>query len=186
MREYWQRMLGRIRGREVDRELEAEFAAHIEMAVEDNLRKGMKPEEARRLAVMKFGSRLSAAEQASDQRGLPGLEWFFRDLGYAIRGMRRNPGFTAVAVAMLALGIGVNATVFTVTNAVLFNGFPLVEGNDRILYMTTGRGCCVSYPDFEDWRAQAKSFEGMALVHGVAVTMSDQNGFPERYDATEV
>jgi predicted permease len=185
-RERWERAIGFVRGRRADDDLEAELAAHIEMAFEDNLRSGMTPEDARRKAAMKFGSLLSAAEQASDQQGLPGLESFFRDLGYAFRGMRRNPGFTAIAVLMLALGIGVNATVFTVTNAVLFKGFPLVEGNDRIVYMTTGRGCCVSYPDFEDWRSQAKSFEGMALVHGIAVTFSDRNGTPERYDATEV
>ena len=87
---------------------------------------------------------------------------------------------------MLALGIGVNAAVFTVTKAALFAGFPLVERNDRLLYITSSRGCCVSYPDFEDWRAQAMSFEGMALVHGVQRILSDQSGFPESYNATEI
>ena len=77
---------------------------------------------------------------------------------------------------MLALGIGVNATVFTVTNAVLFKGFPLVDRNDRLLYVSNG-GCCVSYPDFEDIRAQAKSFEGMAIVHGIAKILGDGRGF---------
>ena len=61
-----------------------------------------------------------------------------------------------------------------------------VDRNDRILYLSTGRGCCVSYPDFEDWRAQAKSFVDMAVVHGIAINLSDKGGFPERYDATEV
>ena len=87
---------------------------------------------------------------------------------------------------MLALGIGVNAAVFTITKAALFSGFPLVERNDRILYITSSRGCCVSYPDFEDWRAQATSFTGMALVHGAQRILSDQKGFPESYDATEI
>ena len=90
-----------------------------------------------------------------------------QDARYAFRALRRSPGFTAVAVLTLAVGIGVNAAVFTVTNAVLFKGFPLVEQNDRLLYMTRRAGCCVSYPDFLDWRAQAKSFTGMAIVHGV-------------------
>ena len=109
-----------------------------------------------------------------------------RDLQYAVRILSRSPGFTAAAVVMLALGIGANAAVFTVTNAVLFKGFPLVERNDRILYIAGRSSCCVSYPDFEDWQAQTKSFEGMGVVHGVGIVLSDQHGFPERYDATEV
>ena len=114
------------------------------------------------------------------------MESFLTDVNHAFRGLRRNPAFTIAAVTMLALGIGVNAAVFTVTKAALFAGFPLVERNDRLLYITSSRGCCVSYPDFEDWRAQARSFEGMALVHGVQRILSDQNGFPESYNATEI
>jgi putative ABC transport system permease protein len=109
------------------------------------------------------------------------------DLRLSCRALIQNPGFTLVAVTMLALGIGVNATVFTVTNAVLFKGFPLVQGNNRLVYITPkGSNCCVSYPDFLDWRAQAKSFEGMAIVHGVGKILSDSSGFAERLDATEV
>jgi putative ABC transport system permease protein len=109
------------------------------------------------------------------------------DLRLSCRALINSPGFTVVAVTMLALGIGVNATVFTVTNAVLFKGFPLVQRNDRLVYITPkGSNCCVSYPDFLDWRAQAKSFEGMAIVHGVGKILSDPSGFAERLDATEV
>ena len=108
-----------------------------------------------------------------------------QDMRFAVRGLRRSPGFTITAIATLALGIGINAAVFTVTKAALFTGFPMVPNNDRILYIS-GNGCCVSYPDFEDWRAQAKSFTGMAIVHGVRRVFSDPNGFPESYDTTEV
>jgi predicted permease len=111
---------------------------------------------------------------------------WLKDIALAWRGLRRTPGFTAVAVLTLGIGIGVNAVVFTVTNAVLFKGFPLVRGNDRLVYMTSGPGCCVSYPDFEDWRAQATSFEGLAIVHGIPITLADASGFAERHDATEV
>ena len=106
------------------------------------------------------------------------------DVRLSLRTLIKNPGFTVVAVAMLAVGIGVNAAVFTVTNAVLFKGFPLVKENDRLLYISNG-GCCISYPDFEDIRTQAKSFEGMAIVHGVSKTLNDENGFAERLDANE-
>jgi predicted permease len=108
------------------------------------------------------------------------------DIRLSLRTLVKNPGFTAVAVTMLAVGIGVNATVFTVTNAVLFKGFPLVQGNDRLRYISyKNSNCCVSYPDFLDWRAQSKSFEGMAIVHGVTIALTDSSGFPENLSGNE-
>lgn len=112
------------------------------------------------------------------------MSWL-TDLGFGVRNLAKNPGFAAVAVATLAVGIGVNATVFTVANAVLFKGFPLVAKNDRMAYLSND-GCCISYPDFEDYRAQAKSFEGLAITHGVSSVFSDGNGIPERLFVTEV
>src|SRR5580704_13457975 len=97
----------------------------------------------------------------------PWLDGFVQDVRHSIRGLRHSPGFALTAIATLAVGIGVNAAVFTVTNAMLFKGFPLVERNDRILYMgSAGPGYAhfVSYPDFEDWRTQSKSFKGMGAV----------------------
>jgi len=108
------------------------------------------------------------------------------DIRLGLRNLVKNPGFTAVAVTMLAVGIGVNATVFTVTNAVLFKGFALVQGNDRLRYISyKNSNCCVSYPDFLDWRAQSKSFEGMAIVHGVGIALTDSSGFPENLSGNE-
>lgn len=107
------------------------------------------------------------------------------DLRLSLRALIKNPGFTAVAVAMLALGIGVNATVFNVTDAVLFKGFPLVERNDRLLYISNGN-CCISYPDFEDIRSQAKSFQGMGITHGFSKVLNDDTGFAEHIDITEI
>lgn len=111
--------------------------------------------------------------------------YLLNDIRLGLRNLAKNPGFTAVAVAMLALGIGVNATVFTVTNAVLFKGFPLVERNDRLVYLSNG-GCCVSYPDFLDYRAEAKSFQGMGITHGITIMLNDDAGFPENVQSTEV
>jgi len=109
------------------------------------------------------------------------------DIRLGLRTLVKNPGFTAVAVATLAAGIGVNATVFTVTDAVLFKGFPMVSGNDRVRYIGyKNSNCCVSYPDFLDWKAQSKSFDDMAIVHGVSKVLGDATGFPERLDVTEV
>src|SRR5262249_26065874 len=86
-------------------------------------------------------------------------------------------------------GIGVNAAVFTVANAVLFRGFRGIDRNDRILYVHSernGQYSGVSYPDFEDWRAQARSFEDMGAVADSKITLKDQSGFPERYTATRI
>jgi putative ABC transport system permease protein len=109
-----------------------------------------------------------------------------QDLRYAIRALKKSPGFTLAAVLMLALGIGVNAAVFAITNAVLFKGFRLVQDNDRLLYIGMEGPCCVSYRDFEDWRSQASSFKGMAVVHGKGLTLGDERAWPERHDGTEV
>jgi putative ABC transport system permease protein len=104
--------------------------------------------------------------------------------------MRRAPAFTAVAVATLAIGIGINAAVFSVTDAVLFKGFRLIDRNDRLLYIGTqknGRGCCASFPDFVDWRAQARSFVDLAAVADRQIALSDGNeSGTEHYDATEI
>jgi predicted permease len=109
------------------------------------------------------------------------------DLRYAVRGLRRSPGFALTAIITLAVGIGVNTAVFTLSNAVLFSGFPSVEDNERIVYVASDdSACCLSYPDFMDWRAQATAFEDMAVVHGVSVSLSDTTGFPESRDASEV
>ena len=85
------------------------------------------------------------------------MNGFMNDARYALRGLSKSYGFTAAAILMLALGIGVNAAVFTVTKAVVFNGSRSIDRNDRIVYIGSGGPCCVSYPDFEDWLAQAIS-----------------------------
>ena len=117
------------------------------------------------------------------------LDSLAQDIRSSLRDMRRAPAFTAVAVLTLAVGIGVNTTVATVTSAVLFKGFRLVERNDRILYIGTqnnGRGCCASYPDVLDWRAQSRSFADMAAAADLQITVRDANGAAEHYDATRM
>lgn len=106
------------------------------------------------------------------------------DIRLGLRALVKSPGFTVVAVTMLAFGIGINATVFTVTNAVLFKGFAQVQRNDRLVYISNG-GCCVPYADFLDYRAQAKSFEAMGIVHGVGFVLNDGSGPAESVEVNE-
>jgi len=109
------------------------------------------------------------------------------DVRFAVRALRHAPGFALTAIGMLALGIGANATVFTLSRAVLFSGFPSVADNDRIAYVASSRSsCCLSYPDFLDWRERTTSLEGMAVVRGITVSLSDTAALPEGRDATEV
>jgi putative ABC transport system permease protein len=109
-----------------------------------------------------------------------------QDIRFVLRAWQRSPGFTFIAVATLAVGIGVNAAVFTITNAVLFRGFPHADPDNRILYIGTNGG--VSYPDFEDWRAQTKSFNGMAVVAngGLRLVLNDGSGAPQTCDGTQL
>jgi putative ABC transport system permease protein len=123
------------------------------------------------------------------------MSGLWRDLRYAIRVLAKSPGYTVVAVLALTLGIGANAIVFTLTNAMLFKGFPF-DRSDRIVYMgtrdiaRTGRYTSlfgpVSYPDFRDWRAQAKSFTGIAAARFEEFTLSDDTDLPETLRGVEV
>jgi putative ABC transport system permease protein len=135
--------------------------------------------EAPRLARITFGAVEASKDAYRESRGLAWLDGIFYDLRFALRSLRRDRAFTITAITMLALAIGLNVTVFTVMNTMLFRGFPLVKGNDRLVYIQErypSGFCCLSYPDFEDWRAQAQSFQGMAFVGGTSISLSDGGG----------
>ena len=111
------------------------------------------------------------------------------DLRFTLRGLRHDRTYTFAAVAMLALAIGLNATVFTIVEAMLFRGAPLVKRSDRLVYLQEHRplgGCCIAYPDFEEWRAEARTFAGLAFVGSGAIALRDGDGRPVDTRATTV
>jgi predicted permease len=128
--------LCKLRGLFLKRNLEQEMAdeieSHLEMQIEDNQRQGMSPEEARYVALRKFGGVDQVKEVYRDRRGLPFVETFLRDLRYGGRMLRRSPIITTVAIVSLALGIGANTALFSVVEAVLLKTLP-VEAPDRLM-----------------------------------------------------
>ncbi len=166
------RLGGVFTGERRDRDFDAELDSHLQLHVDDGLRRGLSAAEARRQAVLKIGGLERTREQHRDRRGLPALETLLRDLRYAVRVLRQRPGYSVAAIVVLALGIGANTAIFSVVHAVLLRPLPFPDA-DRLTFvwhtpppdafpgMTR---FTVSPANFLDWQRQARSFERMGLM----------------------
>src|SRR5215831_14153169 len=170
----WARMLDTVR-HEPDLEFKAELEEHVRLLAERYRRQGMTSEAAMLAARRQFGNTTLLQEDLRAMQMIPAIESLRRDLTYAVRMLRRNPGFAATAVLTLALGIGATTTIFSVCNAVLFKPLPYAEP-DRIVMlserMPDGKLSGVAPANFVDWRNQSRSFSGMAALRTTSFSSS--------------
>jgi putative ABC transport system permease protein len=158
-----------------DRELDDELRSYIDQLAEDKIRAGMKPEDARRAARIELGGVEQVKENVREIRVGAWFDSFLQDLRYGARMLRKNPGFTAVAVLTLALGIGANTAMFSVINAVLLRPLPYTNPQQLLVLQELSPSVGVhspSYPDFLDWRKQSKTMPQMAALNNRSFNLS--------------
>ncbi|HEX9895298.1 MAG TPA: ABC transporter permease, partial [Gemmatimonadales bacterium] len=175
----------------VEGERAEEFRFHLEQAAEKYRRQGMSATEARRRAALAFGNVPATMEAVRDQRGTRWLEDVAHDLRYAVRQLARTPGFTAVAVITLALGIGANTAIFSVVDGVLLRPVVLSDADRLVVVWETDRASSTtrepaSWPDFVDFRRETRTLTAAAAVSGADVSLLPDRGEPVRISGAAV
>jgi putative ABC transport system permease protein len=152
-----------------ERDLDEELQHHIEVKTQENVAAGMSPEEARYAALRAFGGVEQKKEECRDADRLRWIEDLIQDVRYGLRQLRRNPGFTAVAVITLALGIGANTAIFSVVDGVLLAPLPYAQPNRLVAIWESnlhyGWHVWISYLNFRDWQRDARAFRSVAAFY---------------------
>jgi putative ABC transport system permease protein len=172
----------------MDGELEEELRYHLEREAELNARDGMTPEEARRAALRAFGGVEQARELCREARGVRMLQDLWRDLRYGVRTLRKQPGFTLVAVLTLALGIGASTTIFSAVNPILFEPLPYPQADRLVMVLETADNGSRNPGTFGMYRGLAersRSFDALAVYRTWQPAMSGAE-HPERFEGQRV
>ena len=171
-----------VRLRRFDRELAEEAEAHILERIDELVESGMERREAECAARREFGNRTAALESSRDAWSFPTLESFFKDVRYGLRMLRRRPGFTAVVIATLALGLGANAAIFALIDAIGFRpmAVPHVDQIARIFSTTPqDRQGYFSYPEYQAVASQANAFSSVVAIGGRGIRIKNADNTHE-------
>src|ERR1700734_1183967 len=182
---YWRNAFGRQRS---DCDLDAEVRSFFKSLAEEKMGQGLSLEEARRAARLELGGIEQVKEEVRDVRAGAWLDTLLQDLRYGARTLRKNPGFAAIALLTLALGIGANTAIFSVVQGVLLSPLPYNQPNRLVVIMESNPRYAhvwVSYPNFQDWQRHAQSFLRMAAFRQQGYDLASP-GTPEHVDGSAV
>jgi len=156
-------------------ELNDEIQSHLQMAASDRIERGDSAQHAQQAARREFGNVALVEQVTRDQWGTRWLQELLQDLRYAARMLRKNPGFTTIAVLTLTLGIGANTAIFSVVNGVLLNPLPYPHPEQLVTIHESkpnfDRGS-ISYPNFRDWQKNSRTFASMAIARGYGFSLT--------------
>ena len=178
------RLVALFRKRNLDRELEDEVRAHLELAERDAIARGLTPEEARQAAQRSFGGIEQMKEDHRDRRSVRWMENLARDFRYGVASLARDPGFAAVTIGLLALGIGANTAMFSIVDAVLLKPLPFPEPERMVRVWETlpnSLGNATTTLTFLDWKRQDTIFEALSVelpTRAAVATGGDPARFP--------
>ena len=175
MGELGRRIVALLRWGRVQRDLDEEMRMHLELRAEEERARGLPPRAAHRAAQRRFGNRTLLREAGGDAWGWNWLLHLAQDVRFALRTMRRSPGFTAVAVLALALGIGANTAIYSVVDGVLLRSLPYAD-EDGLVVVLHGGDYPVAPANFRDWREQSRAFERMGAAQYWTANLMSESG----------
>jgi predicted permease len=189
------RLCGLLHKPQGEDDFEAELASHVAMHTDDGIRAGLSSEEARRQALIRLGGAEQTRQAYRERRGLPWLETLLHDLGYSLRRLAKQPAVTAIAVLSIGLGIGANATIFSMVSRFVLRPAPVGDPSTLLAVQRRGENA-LSWPLFHDLRDQVKAFSAVAGYFPLLPASVGGRGEPERvygqavsanfFDATEL